>query len=204
MGIYFRKTLSKSKPSSTTNNVQNYFSSNNTGNENNNKTPWYKRLWVIILLSLFAFPIGICLFWKYIKIDKLHKYMWTIIFGIFFILFIGSFGNNNETGGISEKVTSQENESTYYSSEETANSDTPLESEEATTIPVATDITAAPTTTQVPTTTAAPEPQQNLVWISETGKKYHRNSSCSNMNNPQQVSLDEALSMGLEPCKKCY
>lgn len=43
-----------------------------------------------------------------------------------------------------------------------------------------------------------------MVWIPRTGSKYHRNSSCSNMNNPSQVTLDEAIRRGFEPCKKCY
>lgn len=57
---------------------------------------------------------------------------------------------------------------------------------------------------QVQTDVQAQEPQEQMVWISETGTKYHSNPSCSNMNNPQQVTLTEAQNMGLEPCKKCY
>lgn len=44
----------------------------------------------------------------------------------------------------------------------------------------------------------------SLVWISQTGSKYHSNSSCSNMNSPQQVSVEEAEALGLTPCRKCY
>lgn len=43
-----------------------------------------------------------------------------------------------------------------------------------------------------------------MVWISENGSKYHRNSSCSRMKNPWQVTLEEAQSQGRQPCKKCY
>lgn len=46
--------------------------------------------------------------------------------------------------------------------------------------------------------------QADMVWYSAGGSKYHRNSSCSNMNNPQQITKEEAESMGLTPCKKCY
>ncbi|MGG7164050.1 hypothetical protein [Clostridium ihumii] len=42
------------------------------------------------------------------------------------------------------------------------------------------------------------------VWISQTGKKYHSNPNCSNMKTPTQVSLEDAQSLGLTPCKKCY
>lgn len=52
--------------------------------------------------------------------------------------------------------------------------------------------------------TPAPETQEQDVWVCGTGKKYHRTSSCSNMNSPYQISLSEAQAQGYEPCKKCY
>lgn len=51
---------------------------------------------------------------------------------------------------------------------------------------------------------AAAQPQEPMVWIPASGSKYHSNSSCSNMNNPTQVTLSEAQNMGLTPCQKCY
>ncbi|MEG2719506.1 MAG: MBL fold metallo-hydrolase, partial [Clostridia bacterium] len=42
-----------------------------------------------------------------------------------------------------------------------------------------------------------------LVWIPKTGKKYHSSSTCSNMKQPKQVSLDVAKELGFTPCKKC-
>lgn len=85
--------------------------------------------------------------------------------------------------------------------------------------------TEPPTTTQPPTEppiiiqTPEPEPEppiqtitdapdisynSDMVWISNTGKKYHSNSSCSNMKNPRQVSKNNAIAMGRDACKKCY
>ena len=81
--------------------------------------------------------------------------------------------------------------------------------EELTTEEVTTEepTTEAPTTeaptTQAPTTEAEPE-QETMVWISKTGKKYHSNPNCSNMKNPSQITLSEALSRGKEACSKCY
>lgn len=43
-----------------------------------------------------------------------------------------------------------------------------------------------------------------MVWIPKSGKKYHRSSSCSNMKNPSQVTLEKAQSLGYMPCSKCY
>lgn len=48
------------------------------------------------------------------------------------------------------------------------------------------------------------EPQGNMVWISETGKKYHSSPDCSNMKNPLQITGEEAIAMNREPCSKCH
>lgn len=41
------------------------------------------------------------------------------------------------------------------------------------------------------------------VWISGSGKKYHLKADCSGMENPTEITLQEALDMGKEPCKRC-
>ncbi len=43
-----------------------------------------------------------------------------------------------------------------------------------------------------------------LVWIPNSGSKYHIRSGCSGMKNPSQVSVQEAINLGYEPCKRCY
>lgn len=62
-----------------------------------------------------------------------------------------------------------------------------------------------------PTTEATPEPQEQdqqpqeqLVWIPQSGSKYHIDPSCSGMENPTEITLSEAQSMGYEACKRCY
>lgn len=49
-------------------------------------------------------------------------------------------------------------------------------------------------------------PVGQMVWIASSGNgtKYHSNPSCSNMNDPIQLTLQEAQSQGYGPCKKCY
>lgn len=63
-----------------------------------------------------------------------------------------------------------------------------------------------PATTPEPVVTPAPqpEPQGQMVWIPQSGKKYHSHPGCSNMNNPTQVTKEKATQMGYTPCKKCY
>jgi len=60
-----------------------------------------------------------------------------------------------------------------------------------------------PTASVFPAHTSAPS--VNMVWIpTRGGTKYHSNSSCSKMKDPQEVTLEEAESMGFTPCGKCY
>ena len=68
--------------------------------------------------------------------------------------------------------------------------------------------TSKPETTKPAESVTQPPAEQpgntETVWVSATGKKYHRKSSCSNMKNPSQISKSDAISRGYEPCKKCY
>ena len=45
---------------------------------------------------------------------------------------------------------------------------------------------------------------EKMVWIPQSGKKYHSNSACSGMKNPTKVTVEKAMSLGFTPCKKCY
>ena len=49
-------------------------------------------------------------------------------------------------------------------------------------------------------------PSSEMVWITETGSKYHCKNTCGSTNpeNASQVTRAKAESMGLKPCKKCY
>ena len=49
------------------------------------------------------------------------------------------------------------------------------------------------------------ESTSSMVWIpTNGGKKYHSHSGCSNMKNPEKVSLSKAKKLGFTACKKCY
>ncbi len=45
---------------------------------------------------------------------------------------------------------------------------------------------------------------QEMVWIPRTGKRYHRNKSCSGMKNPSTVTVEEVVNLGFTPCENCY
>lgn len=61
-----------------------------------------------------------------------------------------------------------------------------------------------PTEQLAPEPVAPAEPQEEMVWIPASGSKYHRKSSCSGMEGPRQVTKSEAISMGFDPCGRCY
>ena len=46
--------------------------------------------------------------------------------------------------------------------------------------------------------------QEQMVWIPQSGSKYHSNASCSGMENPSQVTKSEAENRGYTPCQRCY
>ncbi|MGU8582804.1 coiled-coil domain-containing protein [Clostridium perfringens] len=50
------------------------------------------------------------------------------------------------------------------------------------------------------------KPVGEMVYITATGKKYHRKNKCGNTNpaRTSYIPLSEAESMGYTPCSKCY
>jgi hypothetical protein len=44
-----------------------------------------------------------------------------------------------------------------------------------------------------------------MVWIpTRGGTKYHKTNTCSNMVEPYDVPVSEAVRLGFTPCKRCY
>ena len=65
-----------------------------------------------------------------------------------------------------------------------------------------TTTTTTTTTTRITTTTATSE---RMVWIpTRGGTKYHKTNTCSNMIEPYDVTVSEAVRLGFTPCKRCY
>lgn len=103
----------------------------------------------------------------------------------------------------SAPASSQESQEAAAASEPTApaaSESIPAVSSESAAAPAPVETAPAP----VVTTPAPAQQQEVMVWISATGSKYHSRSSCSNMKNPSQVTLEQAQALGLTPCKKCY
>ena len=64
------------------------------------------------------------------------------------------------------------------------------------------------TVTETTETTKATETtettSEKMVWIPNSGTKYHSKPSCSNMKNPSQITLSKAKQLGYEPCSRCH
>ena len=125
------------------------------------------------------------------------------------MLMLGSCGSNNPTPA------APETEPTIATIAAVENTATTVPETTAPTVPETTAPTIPETTASIlPETTAqtpAPvyvepvQPQEEMVWIpTNGGTKYHSRSSCSNMDNPQQVTVSQAESRGFTPCKKCH
>lgn len=62
-----------------------------------------------------------------------------------------------------------------------------------------------PSTTEGTTEVIEPTTEYaEMVWISQSGSKYHKRSTCSNMDNPTEVPRETAEARGYTPCKRCY
>ena len=65
-------------------------------------------------------------------------------------------------------------------------------------------------TAEEPQVTEAPQESDpyggQLVWISETGSKYHNKNNCGRMNPDRayQMTRENAEAQGYEPCQKCF
>ena len=141
-----------------------------------------------------------------------------LVFGILMVLLL-AIGSRNaapaETSvspspNVSSVVTSVPEDATPTPEPSPTPDATPTATPSPTPVP-----TEAPTPTPEPTLEPTPEPVAEAedgtveedvvyVWIPSSGSKYHSYAGCSNMSNPRQVTLDEAIAMGYDACKRCY
>lgn len=79
------------------------------------------------------------------------------------------------------------------------------EKEETTQKPVTTTKKAETTTKEQTTAVVIYDDEASeMVWIPNSGKRYHDNPSCSGMKNPTYVTIDEAIDLGYTACGRCY
>ena len=115
------------------------------------------------------------------------------------LFFIGTV-----TAPPSERSNSNLNNTTQSSVEESKEKDSnttkPDSSSNSTTKP---DSSSSNHTTK-PDSSLSNDEKIQMVWVASSGTKYHSRSTCSNMNSPRQISLDDAKQQGYTACKKCH
>ena len=118
---------------------------------------------------------------------------------------------SNEPENTTEAVTTTTNEvtttteaTTEKTTEATTKATTKSTTKKATTEAKTKATTTEATTKATTKATTEAEEYEDMVWISENGKKYHSKPSCSNMKDPWQISKSSAERQGYGPCKRCH
>ena len=116
--------------------------------------------------------------------------------------------DDSESDTETERANQTESETDAETEAETETqqmNETELETETETESDTETESTASDDTMQESDVIDTSMDASDLVWIpTKSGKQYHSNPSCSNMSNPKEVTLDEAVKLGFTACKKCY
>lgn len=153
--------------------------------------------------------------------ERKHIKWWLIaVTALVFLFFAGSCSDSESTGtpdtssSYGETVSSPSAEQAAAVSQSTSQS-TSQTTESTTTTTTTTTTTKKSTTTTKTTTKKATTTKKkttttqrkdndvsSMVYVTPTGKRYH-SKVCGN-GDYYKVSLSEAKSRGLTPCKKCY
>lgn len=121
------------------------------------------------------------------------------------LLVLSLAGCGSESSATIPETTVAVTETTVPETTETAIE--PTETVIETTEPVIETTEAIIETTAVvaESTTQPTEPTEEMVWIpTHGGTKYHSRAGCSNMIDPAQVPISEAIARGFGPCGRCY
>ena len=147
--------------------------------------------WMLILM-LWPFFLSYW-FWKTDKVNLSKKARTAVICAAWILLVVFSAA----TGGAKDPGQIQPSAEPSAIASTATSEPTPTPSAKPTAAPT-------PEPTPVPTVQAVAEETAVMVWIPiNGGTKYHSRSSCSNMENPIEVTLDYAISLGFTKCSRC-
>lgn len=165
---------------------------------------WYKKTWGIILCLILFFPVGLYLMCRYAEWNKGVK---IAVIGFFLVLLLFSSVDDKNTAPSDGQ---QGNDTIVISTETTTESTTEeTTAKKLTTIQITTTETTAEGITEDETESDylaedAESEKSEMVWIPNSGKKYHSYEGCSNMKDPSYVTMDEAESSGYTACSRCW
>lgn len=109
----------------------------------------------------------------------------------------------NKANAASSTVSSAETETTE-SAETTKSPQTATTALLSTTSDEKTTKSAKPEKSSSTQQSVEHEKNSGMVWIPNSGSKFHKTSTCSGMKNPSHVTIDAAKAKGFTACKKCY
>jgi hypothetical protein len=74
-------------------------------NQKNENSPWYEKTWLVVILCIIFFPVGLYALWRNSTIGKVWKVVVTIIIAIIFISNLSPNKSENELAGSIYKTT---------------------------------------------------------------------------------------------------
>lgn len=165
---------------------------------NHNNQPNKKKRWLYILLFIFFPPALIYFAWKKKHWTLFAKIICTAALSFYSLCWMCVIFPPDE----------KENQTPIVENENIPENPQEEEIKEPIQEPTQEPVVEEPAPTPVPTPptedTPSQEPTQRMVWVGETGTKYHSRANCSNMKNARQITIDDAEAQGYSPCKKCY
>lgn len=187
---------------------------------------------VLLVVAIFVGLVALSVyFWKTedIKLDKKKRAIilvigWILVLSVASSIATGEAEEEIPSSSVASSTASSAPSSSVAASSEAASSEgaaseadsAPAASSEAASAPAssveqAASSEAAAVVPAAPSSEAASEPpaeseaQAVMVWIpTHGGTKYHSKATCSGMEDPEQVTLEEAQALGFTPCGRCY
>ncbi|MBU3138148.1 hypothetical protein KPL39_18110 [Clostridium gasigenes] len=182
---------------------------------NENKKKFYKTNWFMWVMLVFLAPVGIIMLWtkKDVKFTKKTKGILTGVFAIFFIIVLVNKEPTSE-----KKVVSNYKEVIEESAEKTEEKvaddifvEAPKEETPKEVIKVE-EVVQAPVVeepvVEAPAVVVTPTEQPTIsnkitVYITPTGKKYHRIDKCGK-GSYSPTEVDESILNSGNKCGKCF
>ena len=196
--------------------------------------PIYKKLWFIILVLVIFPPAGIPLLWLYGNMGKKNKLILSVVFALLFLIVVIPKGNSQPASGdatvkpiLSVSLSSSPSVMQSPTVKLIPTPTTTPTMTPALTISPTAEKVATPTPTIKPTPSPTPTPKPTLkptakptvkptvkpttkpstdpiVYITDTGKKYHT-SGCRYLNDSKKaVKLSWAKANGYTACGVCH
>lgn len=86
------------------NNFQTNQKTNSMGNINSNSNAWYEKIWLVVILCIIFFPVGLYALWKNSSISKVWKIVVTVIIALIVIANLGDKDNSATTSTDTQNV----------------------------------------------------------------------------------------------------